>query len=67
MVAGNPRMFGMITLNGLIANRRKRNCFMFILTVYINGKSVGVGEIAAVETQSCMLTLRTEVTLEIKA
>lgn len=41
-----------------------------MLNVYINGKSVGVGEITAVESQCYKLTLRTlrtEMTLEIKA
>lgn len=38
-----------------------------MLNVYINGKRVGVGEITAVESQYCKLTLRTEMTLEIKA
>lgn len=37
-----------------------------MLNVYINGKNIGVGDIA-VENQVCMLTLRTEVTLEIEA
>lgn len=34
-----------------------------MLTVHINGRSVGVGEITEVGIQYCVLTVRTDMTL----